>query len=73
VAGPLARFALAAVGGVALLVLSGTTRGEVGRIWIPLMPLLLLAAAADLDGPATVALGLLQGALTLALGAFWAV
>lgn len=70
---PLARFALAAVGGVALLVLSGTTRGEVGRIWIPLMPLLLLAAAADLDGPATVALGLLQGALTLALGAFWAV
>jgi hypothetical protein len=70
---PPARFALAAVGGVALLVLSGTTRGEVGRIWIPLMPLLLLDAATDLDGPATVALGLLQGALTLVLAAFWTV
>lgn len=28
--------------GIALLVLSGLTRGEVGRIWIPVMPLLLV-------------------------------
>jgi hypothetical protein len=31
---------------LAVLVLSGATRGEVGRIWIPLMPLLLVAAVA---------------------------
>jgi hypothetical protein len=38
---PMARTLAAAL---AVLLLSGATRGEVGRIWIPLMPLLLLAA-----------------------------
>jgi hypothetical protein len=42
---PLDRFTLAAAAGVLLLALSGTVRGEVGRIWIPLMPLLLVPAA----------------------------
>jgi hypothetical protein len=40
------RFLLALGGGIAALVLSGVTRGEVGRIWIPLMPLLLVGALA---------------------------
>jgi hypothetical protein len=33
--------------GTALLLVSGQTRGEVGRIWIPLMPFLLVAALVD--------------------------
>ena len=40
-----ALFALALLLGVALLVVSGATRGEVGRLWIPLMPLVLAGAA----------------------------
>ena len=36
----------AAAAGFLLLLLSGTVRGEAGRIWIPLMPLFLLAATA---------------------------
>lgn len=43
---PADRFVIAAAAGLALLLLSGVTRGEVGRIWIPLMPLLLVAALA---------------------------
>jgi hypothetical protein len=42
--GPLERFTLATATGIAVLVVSGTVRGEVGRIWIPLMPALLVAA-----------------------------
>jgi hypothetical protein len=38
--------------GLALLVLSGATRGEVGRIWIPIMPFLLVAAVAEPRGEA---------------------
>jgi methylthioxylose transferase len=41
---PADRFAAALAFGLGLLWLSGTTRGEVGRIWIPLMPLLLVSA-----------------------------
>ncbi len=47
---PLAR-ALAVA--LALLVLSGATRGEVGRLWIPLMPLLLVAAVVSSRGETT--------------------
>ncbi len=36
---------------LALLLVSGATRGEVGRLWIPLMPLLLAAAVARPPGP----------------------
>ncbi len=38
------RFTAGLALGLVLLGLSGSTRGEVGRIWIPLMPLLLIAA-----------------------------
>ncbi len=41
---PSDRFALAAFGGVLLLTLTGVARGEVGRIWMPLMPISLVAA-----------------------------
>lgn len=54
------RFTLAATVGLALLLLSGSVRGEVGRIWIPLMPLLLIPAAGRIGprwrGPAVGAL-----------------
>ena len=39
-------FRLAAMAALAALLLSGQTRGEVGRIWIPVMPVLLVAALA---------------------------
>ena len=39
-------FRLGAMGVLVALVLSGQTRGEVGRIWIPIMPVLLVAALA---------------------------
>src|SRR5262249_36204018 len=39
-------FRLAAVGALLALLVSGQTRGEVGRIWIPIMPVLLVAALA---------------------------
>jgi hypothetical protein len=43
---PADRFAAAVAAGLLLLVLSGATRGEVGRIWVPLMPFVLVAALA---------------------------
>lgn len=66
--------------GLGLLIVSGTVRGEVGRIWIPLMPALLVAAMASApqaDGPAgpaareAVTLGLLLATVGLTLRAFW--
>jgi hypothetical protein len=39
-------FRLAAMGALAALLLSGQTRGEVGRIWIPVMPVFVVAALA---------------------------
>ncbi len=65
------RMVLAVAGGLAVLVLSGVTRGEVGRLWIPLMPWLLLAAlaapAAEGEGPGpTRGQALLVGALLAA-------
>jgi len=64
---------IAATTGLALLVLSGVTRGEVGRIWIPLMPFLLVAAVAEPGRGQEAAAGpsrreaLLLGALLVAL------
>jgi hypothetical protein len=49
-AGAADRMTLAVAAGLGLLVLSGVTRGEVGRIWIPLMPLLLVSALARPGG-----------------------
>ncbi|HUG53056.1 MAG TPA: hypothetical protein VMR21_05625 [Vicinamibacteria bacterium] len=73
-------FRLGAVAALALLLLSGQTRGEVGRIWIPIMPLLLVAALArapraGAEGGPSAATALLIAALLvpvdLALAAWW--
>ena len=74
------RFTAMLALGLGLLWLSGTTRGEVGRIWIPLMPVLLVAALArrgDERGSAgpslseAAVLGLLLAATSLALRLAW--
>lgn len=73
---PTDRFRLATWGGVALLVVLGVTRGEVGRIWIPLMPLLLLSSLAEPeapDGKEAVFVGTLIAVLTLVIGSYWVV
>ena len=49
------RFQAAAVLGLAALVLSGIVRGEAGRILMPLMPVLLVAAVARKEPGATAA------------------
>jgi hypothetical protein len=73
---PIERFRLATWGGVALLLVLGVTRGEVGRIWIPLMPMLVVSSLAGPEAPdrrEAVFLGTLVAALTLALGSYWVV
>jgi hypothetical protein len=70
------RLRLAVFAGVGVLVALGVTRGEVGRIWIPLMPLLLVASLGGHDAPdRRVALlqGTLLAALTLTIGSYWIV
>ena len=47
---PRAPFRLAAAGGVLLLVASGLIRGEMGRILVPLMPVLLVACVVSPPG-----------------------
>lgn len=72
---------LATFGALGLLLLSGTARGETGRVWLFLMPFALLSAGqwiARRDGPAARALawrGLwaAQGALLVALVSAWLV
>jgi hypothetical protein len=77
--GPFGRMRAALVAGVAALFLSGAVRGEVGRIAIPLMPALLVAAVGPRAderqvAPAEAALaGALLLALTAAIAARWAV
>jgi hypothetical protein len=71
---PAARFGLVTVAAVLTLVLLGVTRGEVGRIWIPLMPALLVGAVGQgdaRDSRGMLAIATLVAALTLALGARW--
>lgn len=70
---PLDRFRLAVLAGLGLLVLSGLTRGEVGRLWIPLVPLVLLSSESDPPGPPSdrIALAALAATFTLAIGATW--
>ncbi len=71
---PAQALGLVVCAGIALLALSGVARGEVGRIWIPLMPLVLVAAATALDpdrAAETAVAGLLTAATTLALAAAW--
>lgn len=71
----LGGFGRAVVAGLAVLVLAGVTRGEVGRLWIPLVPLLLVATAGpDEDAPglvATVLPAALAAAFTLAMASRW--
>jgi hypothetical protein len=62
------RFLLTIGAGVLVLVLSGITRGEVGRLWLPLTPLILvgvLSAPEDDGGPGAGA----DGALALVIAA----
>ena len=67
-------FGLAIACGLAALVLSGLTRGEVGRLWIPLMPFALLLAfrpdEAERPGRTLLVGGLLALA-TVAIAAAW--
>jgi hypothetical protein len=80
--GPFDRMRVTLAAGLALLLLSGTVRGEIGRIAIPLMPALLVASlgpagdpSAD-PGPSALEAALaavLLAALTAAIAARWAV
>ena len=84
-AGPFGRFRAVLAAGIAGLFLSGGVRGEVGRIAVPLMPALLLAAMAPVghgpggpapDGPAaaeSALAALLLLLLTAAIAVRWAV
>lgn len=71
------RFTAAITLGLGALWLSGTTRGEVGRIWLPLMPLLLVAAwtrRADAPTPSrlqALLLGLLLATTSFVLRVYW--
>lgn len=80
--GPFDRMRAAVAAGLALLLLSGTVRGEIGRIAVPLMPALLVASLGPAGDPAAgpgptaveaALLALLLFALTAAIAARWAV
>jgi hypothetical protein len=73
-------FRLGALVTLLALLVSGQTRGEVGRIWIPIMPMLLVAALArpapaDDDGAPTAASALALAATiaptTIAIALWW--
>jgi hypothetical protein len=77
---PEEAFRVGALAALVLLLVSGQTRGEVGRIWIPIMPVLLVAALArpartDDDGsPSTASALLLAGTIapaTIAIALWW--
>jgi hypothetical protein len=73
---PLSRFRLIVYAGVAVLLALGVTRGEVGRIWIPLMPLLLvtsLGAGRAPGGRESLVHAVLLAAFTLAMGSYWVI
>jgi len=67
---PRTPFRLAAAGGVLLLVASGLIRGEMGRILVPLMPVLLVACVVSAprpdDGEPSASTALVLGALLAA-------
>ena len=73
-------FRLGALAALLLLLVSGQTRGEVGRIWIPIMPVLLVAALARPSVPgddntpsavSTVLLGATIASTTIAIALSW--
>lgn len=59
--------------GLLVIDLTGTVRGEVGRIWVPLMPFPLLCATLSVKRPARwwLAMLALLAASTLAIRLFW--
>ena len=72
----MARFRAATALGLAAILLSGQTRGEVGRIWLPLMPVLLVAAVAGRGGPArgdALFYGAALAALAVTMAVYWQV
>lgn len=80
--GPFDRLRATVGAGIALLLLSGTVRGELGRIGIPVMPLLLVAAVGPNGNPAgdprptameTALAAVLLAAATTAIAARWSV
>ena len=80
--GPFDRMRTTLAAGVGLLLLSGTVRGELGRIAIPLMPVLLLAALGPNGEPSgdprptaveTAIAAILLAVLTIAIAARWSV
>ncbi len=67
-------FGVAAVAFVPALTASGLTRGEVGRMWIPLMPLLMLSAIDDEtagDARVVACIGLVVASETLVIAGWW--
>ena len=77
---PSEAFRLGAVAALLALVISGQARGEVGRIWIPIMPVLLVAALArarvpgDDTAPSAASAACLGAALapiTVAIALWW--
>jgi hypothetical protein len=70
----LERFRSAFFAGLAALVVAGVTRGEVGRLFVPLVPLVLLASAGD-DEPSPRLFALVPAAIaaafTVAIASRW--
>ena len=80
--GPFDRMRAALAAGLALLLLSGAVRGEIGRIAIPLMPALLVAALGPRGDPSVdpgptageaALAAVLLAALTAAIAARWSI
>jgi hypothetical protein len=66
--------ALVTAAALAALVLSGLTRGEVGRLWMPVLPFVLVGALAARGRPdprTALAVGAMLALLTVTLRAFW--
>ena len=75
-AGPVARFQLVIFAGMAALLAFGVTRGEVGRLWIPLMPLVLVASLGAGNAPGrreSFVYATLLAAFTLVMGSYWVI
>ena len=73
---PITRFRLVTFAGMAALLALGVTRGEVGRLWIPLMPLVLVASLAAGNAPGrreSLVHATLLAAFTLAMGSYWVI
>jgi tetrahydromethanopterin S-methyltransferase subunit C len=73
---PIIRFRLVTFAAVAALLALGVTRGEVGRLWIPLMPLVLVASLGAGSAPGrkeSLVHATLLAAFTLVMGSYWVI